>query len=75
MVRRSARFFITYKDTAWLNGKHSVYGKVTKGMDVVNAIVGGDTINSIKVLDPTDALFAAQKANLDKWNAVLDAKQ
>jgi peptidyl-prolyl cis-trans isomerase B (cyclophilin B) len=70
-----SQFFITHKDTAWLNGKHSVYGKVTKGMDVVNAIVGGDTIKSIKVLDPTDALFAAQKANLDKWNAVLDAKQ
>lgn len=70
-----SQFFITHKDTAWLNGKHSVFGKVTKGMDVVNTIVGGDTIKSIKVLDPTDALFAAQKANLDKWNAVLDAKR
>ncbi|MCP5534862.1 MAG: peptidylprolyl isomerase [Akkermansiaceae bacterium] len=70
-----SQFFITHKDTAWLNGKHSVFGKVTKGMDVVNAIEGGDTIKSIKVLDPTDALFAAQKAKLDEWNAVLDAKQ
>ena len=70
-----SQFFITHKDTAWLDGKHSVYGKVTKGMDVVNAIVGGDSIKSIKVLDPTAALFAAQKANLDKWNAVLDAKE
>ncbi len=70
-----SQFFITHKDTAWLNGKHSVFGKVTKGMDVVNAIRGGDTIKSIKILDSTDALFAAEKKNLDKWNAVLDAKK
>lgn len=70
-----SQFFITHKATSWLNGKHSVFGKVTKGMDVVNAIRGGDTIKSIKILDPTDALFAAQKSNLTKWNAVLDAKK
>ena len=69
-----SQFFITHKDTAWLNGKHSVFGKVTKGMDVVNSIMAGDSIKSIKVLDSTDELFAAQKANLDKWNAVLGAR-
>lgn len=69
-----SQFFITHKDTAWLNGKHSVFGKVTKGMDVVNAIAVGDTIKSIKVLDSTESLFAAQKTNIDKWNAVLDAR-
>ena len=58
-----------------MNGKHSVFGKVTKGMDVVNAIRGGDTIKSIKILDSTDALFAAQKQQIEKWNAVLDAKK
>lgn len=66
-----SQFFITHKATSWLNGKHSVFGKVTKGMDVVNAIRGGDVIKGIKVLDPTDALFAAQKANIDQWNTVL----
>jgi len=70
-----SQFFITHKETPWLNGKHSVFGKVTKGMDVVNAIQKGDTIKSIKVLGSTDALFAAQKANIQKWNAVLDAKK
>lgn len=70
-----SQFFITHKDTAWLNGKHTVFGKVTKGQDVVNAIAKGDTIKGIKVLGSTDALFASQKANLDKWNAVLDAKK
>jgi len=70
-----SQFFVTHKATPWLNMKHSVFGKVTKGMDVVNAIRKGDTITSIKVLGSTDALFAAQKANIDKWNAVLDAKK
>lgn len=69
-----SQFFITHGPTPHLNGRHSVYGEVTKGLDVVNAVRGGDTIETIKVLDSTDALFAAQKENLDKWNAILGAK-
>lgn len=68
-----SQFFITHKSTEWLDARHSVFGRVTKGQDVVNAIVVGDTIKSIKVLDSTDALFAAQKSNLEKWNATLGA--
>ncbi len=70
-----SQFFITHNATSHLNGRHSVFGEVTKGQDVVNAIKGGDSIESIKVLDSTDALFAAEKDNLAKWNTVLDAKQ
>lgn len=70
-----SQFFITHKDTAWLNGKHTVFGKVTKGQDVVNAIRKGDKIKSIQIIGSTDALFAAQKANIDQWNKVLDAKK
>ena len=69
-----SQFFITHNATPHLNGKHSVFGEVTKGMDIVNAVRGGDTITTITVLDSTDALFAAQKENLDKWNAILDKK-
>ena len=69
-----SQFFITHKETSWLNNKHSVFGEVTKGQDVVNAIRAGDKITKIEVLDSTDALFAAEADRLKSWNAVLDAR-
>jgi peptidyl-prolyl cis-trans isomerase B (cyclophilin B) len=66
-----SQFFITHVPCPWLDGKHAVFGNVTKGQDVVNAVVAGTKITSIDVLDSTDELFAAQKANLDKWNKIL----
>ena len=66
-----SQFFITHVPTPHLDGKHAVFGEVTKGQDIVNKIAQGDAIKGIEVLDPTDELFAAQKANLDKWNKVL----
>jgi len=66
-----SQFFITHVPCPWLDGKHAVFGEVTKGQDVVNAVKQGDAINSIEILDSTDELFAAQKPQLDKWNAVL----
>jgi peptidyl-prolyl cis-trans isomerase B (cyclophilin B) len=68
-----SQFFITHLPTPHLDGRHSVFGEVTKGQDVVNKIVQGDKIEKIEILDSTDALFAAQKANIDKWDAALKA--
>ena len=66
-----SQFFITHNATPHLDGKHTVFGEVTKGQEVVNKIEKGDKITSIEVLDPTDALFQAQASNLEKWNASL----
>lgn len=66
-----SQFFITHVPTAWLDGKHSVFGEVTVGQSVVDAIRGGDKIKTIEVLDPTDDLFKDQDANIKKWNAAL----
>ena len=64
-----SQFFITHLPTPHLDGKHTVFGEVTKGQDVVNAIRGGDKIKSIEVLDSTDDLFNAQATNIAKWDA------
>jgi peptidyl-prolyl cis-trans isomerase B (cyclophilin B) len=68
-----SQFFITHVATPWLDGKHAVFGQVTKGQAVVNAIVAGDKILEIEILDSTEALFANQKEKLDAWNKILDA--
>jgi peptidyl-prolyl cis-trans isomerase B (cyclophilin B) len=69
-----SQFFITHVPTPHLNGKHTVFGSVTKGQDIVNAVAAGDKIKSIEILDPTDDLFAAQSKRLEEWNAVLDKR-
>ena len=45
-----SQFFITHKDTPWLNGKHTVFGHVVEGQDVVDAIQQGDVIQQIKII-------------------------
>ncbi len=66
-----SQFFITHVPTAWLDGKHAIFGEVSDGMDVVNAIAQGDKIQSIEIHDSTDDLFSDQSANLEVWNAKL----
>jgi peptidyl-prolyl cis-trans isomerase B (cyclophilin B) len=44
-----SQFFICHSPQAHLDGKHTVFGQVTKGMDIVQAIRQGDVVNSVRV--------------------------
>jgi peptidyl-prolyl cis-trans isomerase B (cyclophilin B) len=44
-----SQFFITHIATDWLNGKHTVFGQVRSGQDVVNSVQQGDTLKSVKI--------------------------
>ncbi len=45
-----SQFFITHKETPWLDNKHSVFGKVVEGQEVVDAIVQGDVIKHVTII-------------------------
>ncbi len=46
-----SQFFITHVVTQWLDGKHTVFGQVTKGQDIVDSVKQGDTLNSVTVIE------------------------
>ena len=56
------QFFITHIATPWLDNKHTVFGHVVEGQDVVDAIAQGDTLDTLEIL----RVGAAAEA----WNAV-----
>ena len=59
-----SQFFITHTETSWLDGKHTVFGKVTVGMDVVNAMRQGDVLERLEIeaVGPEAAAFDAVAA-------------
>ncbi len=69
-----SQFFITHVATPWLDMKHTVFGEVIGDEDqaIVNAIVQGDTINTLTIEGDTTALFTENQSQIDEWNATLD---
>ncbi|WP_394698503.1 peptidylprolyl isomerase [uncultured Desulfobacter sp.] len=69
-----SQFFITHKATPWLDGKHTVFGKVIKGLAVVNAIEKGDKIKTVEILAVGDEAkaFRTDQAGFD---AILENKK
>ncbi|MCY7355522.1 MAG: peptidylprolyl isomerase [Lysobacter sp.] len=68
-----SQFFITHIATTWLDGKHTVFGKVLEGLDVVDAVKQGDKINSVKIEGDADAVLAAKSDRVAEWNKILAA--
>lgn len=67
-----SQFFITHKATPWLDGKHTVFGKVFQGQDVVNAIRQGDKIIRVTIIrvGKKAEAFKADQATFDKLRGV-----
>ncbi len=57
-----SQFFITHVPTEWLDNKHTVFGHVVDGQEVVDAIAQGDDLTSIEIIREGD--------EAQKWNAV-----
>jgi len=66
-----SQFFITHLPTPHLDHRHSVFGRVDAGQEVVNTIAQGDTIVNIEILDDKEDLFSEQADRIAAWNKEL----
>jgi len=57
-----SQFYITHIATDWLDNKHTVFGKVVEGQDIVDAVAQGDTIENLEIV--------RQGAAAEKFNAI-----
>jgi peptidyl-prolyl cis-trans isomerase B (cyclophilin B) len=68
-----SQFFITHGPTAWLDGKHAVFGVVEadSDLDVVNAIAQGDVLASVSIEGDAAPLLAKCADKVAEWNKIL----
>lgn len=70
-----SQFFITHVPTAWLDGKHAVFGEVVgdEDQEVVNSIVQGDEMKTVTIKGDTADLLEQCKDKLVIWDEMLSA--
>ena len=76
-----SQFFITHGPTNWLDGKHTVFGYVTEGQDVVDSVVEGDSIEKLDIIrvgqdaESWDAsqIFTTSRSKAETAKAALEA--
>jgi peptidyl-prolyl cis-trans isomerase A (cyclophilin A) len=57
-----SQFYITHIPTPWLDGKHTVFGHVVEGQDVVDAVAQGDVLETLEIVRVGE--------EAEKWNAI-----
>lgn len=57
-----SQFYITHVPTSWLDGKHTVFGHVVEGQEVVDAVAQGDVLETLEII--------RVGAEAEQWNAV-----
>ncbi|MBF4466156.1 peptidylprolyl isomerase [Flavobacterium sp. LC2016-12] len=57
-----SQFYITHVPTSWLDGKHTVFGHVIEGQDVVDAVAQGDALETLEIIRVGE--------EAQKWNAI-----
>jgi peptidyl-prolyl cis-trans isomerase A (cyclophilin A) len=79
-----SQFFITHKETPWLDGKHTVFGKAIDGLNVLDSIQQGDEIISVAIIkkgslaekfDSEEAIQIARDEKLQKQLLVAKARK
>ena len=68
-----SQFFITHKETPWLDGKHTVFGYTIEGQEVINSVVQNDIIQ--KIIIKRIGVKAQQWDAVNSFNAFVNQKK
>jgi peptidyl-prolyl cis-trans isomerase B (cyclophilin B) len=69
-----SQFFITHVPTPHLNNKHTIFGLVREGQDIVDSVQQGDTLESLEIKGDASTLLEAQKQCVAEWNRALESR-